>query len=116
MLWVLLWFASIIVSASILGSHNKAGTGFLLGLFFGPVGVLLAFVLASDASKKEQRQQHRAQMELLATAAGNRSPGARPTAETRGCPWCAETILLKAKVCKHCGREVEPGEPDFSQP
>lgn len=25
----------------------------------------------------------------------------------RECPWCAETILAKARVCKHCGRDVE---------
>lgn len=24
------------------------------------------------------------------------------------CPYCAELILKKARVCKHCGREVEP--------
>lgn len=24
----------------------------------------------------------------------------------RACPWCAEPILVAAKVCKHCGREV----------
>ncbi len=24
----------------------------------------------------------------------------------RDCPWCAEPILVVAKVCKHCGREV----------
>ena len=23
------------------------------------------------------------------------------------CPWCAEIILAKAKICKHCGREVQ---------
>lgn len=28
--------------------------------------------------------------------------------EERECPYCAEKILKKAKVCKHCGREVEP--------
>jgi len=22
------------------------------------------------------------------------------------CPWCSEKILKKAKVCKHCGRDV----------
>lgn len=22
------------------------------------------------------------------------------------CPWCAETILAKAKLCKHCGKDV----------
>lgn len=28
--------------------------------------------------------------------------------EERECPYCAERILVKAKVCKHCGRDVEP--------
>ncbi len=26
----------------------------------------------------------------------------------RECPYCAEPILRKARVCKHCGRDVEP--------
>ena len=26
--------------------------------------------------------------------------------EERECPYCAELILLKARVCKHCGRDV----------
>jgi formylglycine-generating enzyme required for sulfatase activity/DNA-directed RNA polymerase subunit RPC12/RpoP len=28
--------------------------------------------------------------------------------EERECPYCAERILKKAHVCKHCGRDVEP--------
>ncbi len=28
--------------------------------------------------------------------------------EERDCPFCAERILVRAKLCKHCGREVEP--------
>ncbi len=28
--------------------------------------------------------------------------------EERECPHCAELILRKARVCKHCGRDVEP--------
>lgn len=23
------------------------------------------------------------------------------------CPWCAEKILAKAKMCKHCGKEIQ---------
>ena len=37
--------------------------------------------------------------------------GARLAAEVRDereCPYCAERILKKARVCKHCGRDVEP--------
>ena len=33
-----------------------------------------------------------------------------PPKSTRECPYCAEDILAKAKVCKHCGRDVEPIE------
>ncbi len=28
--------------------------------------------------------------------------------DERECPYCAERILKKARICKHCGREVEP--------
>lgn len=28
--------------------------------------------------------------------------------QERDCPHCAERILAKARVCKHCNREVEP--------
>jgi formylglycine-generating enzyme required for sulfatase activity len=37
--------------------------------------------------------------------------GARLSGEVRDereCPFCAERILKKARVCKHCGRDVEP--------
>jgi formylglycine-generating enzyme required for sulfatase activity len=37
--------------------------------------------------------------------------GARLAAEVREereCPYCAERILKKARVCKYCGRDVEP--------
>ena len=31
-----------------------------------------------------------------------------PARVERECPYCAEPILARAKVCKHCGRDVEP--------
>lgn len=31
-----------------------------------------------------------------------------PARVERECPYCAEMILAKAKICKHCGKEVEP--------
>lgn len=38
-----------------------------------------------------------------------RPPGTRvESSAIRECPYCAEPILAKAKVCKHCGRNVEP--------
>ena len=34
------------------------------------------------------------------------------SADTRSCPYCAETIKIKAKLCKHCGKELT----DFEKP
>jgi len=33
---------------------------------------------------------------------------AMPAREERECPFCAERILARAKLCRFCGREVEP--------
>ena len=35
-------------------------------------------------------------------------PPALPTREERDCPYCAERVLARARVCKHCGRDIEP--------
>lgn len=42
-----------------------------------------------------------------ASAAPQSVPGTS-VREERECPFCAEPILKKAKVCKHCSRDVEP--------
>jgi DNA-directed RNA polymerase subunit RPC12/RpoP len=45
--------------------------------------------------------------------------GSRLVAESRDereCPYCTERILRKARVCKHCGREVEPLVPAQAPP
>lgn len=36
------------------------------------------------------------------------APGGR---EERECPYCAEPILKKARICKHCGRDVGMAQP-----
>lgn len=61
------------------------------------------------ASPLEFRRQVQAQV----SAAEDDRVGVLPAAaaeprEERDCPFCAERILARAKVCKHCGREVEP--------
>jgi ribosomal protein S14 len=64
------------------------------------------------ARKKQAAEKAAAATEGLATAAHGSEPAhsASPSSirEERECPFCAELILKKAKLCKHCGREVAP--------
>jgi len=68
---------------------------------------------ANIAAPLEFRRQVQAQISNLEvrTVPGGPPPDYAlpgvPRAE-RDCPWCAERILARAKVCKHCGRDVEP--------
>jgi uncharacterized membrane protein YdbT with pleckstrin-like domain len=36
------------------------------------------------------------------------TPAAAAAREERECPYCAERILARAKICRFCGRDVEP--------
>jgi uncharacterized membrane protein YdbT with pleckstrin-like domain len=66
---------------------------------------------ANIARPLEFRRQVQAQIgasdgerPALSTAAATESS----PREERDCPYCAERILTRARVCKHCGRDVEP--------
>ena len=46
-----LWIASAFVCAAIGGNKNSAGTGCLVGLLLGPLGIPLAFVVQDGRPK-----------------------------------------------------------------
>lgn len=91
-----------ILGAALLSRYNKAGTGLLLGLFLGPFGVLFALIIRSGESKKEEQRRHCEQINAIE----NLTIGHNGSKIERECPYCAEIILEKAKICKHCGRDV----------
>jgi DNA-directed RNA polymerase subunit RPC12/RpoP len=89
------WILCGVAGGAMLSRFNKAGTGFLLGLLLGPIGLIIAWTMRDSAKLDDAK----------------RSPPLVASSELRDerdCPYCAERILAKAKVCKHCGREVEP--------
>lgn len=48
---------------------------------------------------------------LLRSRSSSQAPAvdiASPSADRRACPHCAEQILVDAKVCRFCGRDVPP--------
>jgi uncharacterized membrane protein YdbT with pleckstrin-like domain len=60
----------------------------------------------------EFRRQVQAAVSSAEDARGYIAPGSAAGAadrQERDCPFCAERILVAAKVCKHCGRNVETG-------
>jgi uncharacterized membrane protein YdbT with pleckstrin-like domain len=65
------------------------------------------------AQPLELRRQVQSQVVALEERRGPRSSEV-PTSESvegrveRDCPYCAERILARARVCKHCGRDVVP--------
>lgn len=47
-------------------------------------------------------------MDRLVLAIASRAPKAppQPAEQDIECPWCAEKIKAKARICKHCQRDV----------
>jgi hypothetical protein len=97
-----------LVGGALLSRYNKAGTGLLLGFCLGPIGLIIVVVMRNGESQKEAAQQQLKQMANVAAAANDSNTDDWGNKLTRECPCCAEDILKKAKVCKHCGRDVEP--------
>lgn len=58
------------------------------------------------AAPLEFRRQVQAQVTAMEGAPAYSA--VEPPREERECPYCAERILARARVCKHCGRDVEP--------
>src|SRR5213595_1698520 len=84
------WILCGVAGGAMLSRYNKAGTGFLLGLLFGPIGLIIAWTMR-DTSKLDEAKD----------ASGARTVSGEQRVE-RECPHCAERILVQAKVCKHC--------------
>jgi hypothetical protein len=88
-----------VIGYAIGNSKGKGAAGFWLGFFLGFIGWII--VATMPASTEVQMSQ------AMVIADAVRAGGTADAA-TLPCPWCAEPIRLAAKVCRHCGRDVEP--------
>lgn len=80
---IVLWIAFAITCAIIAGSRGRSVAGWLLlGGLFGFFALIVVAILPSKAKHVDSEERVR-------------------------CPSCAELILPMAKVCKHCGADVQ---------
>jgi hypothetical protein len=80
-IWLLFGFVAMIIAS---GKERDGCGWFILGCLFGPFALVVA---ALPSLKKD--------------------PNAVDSATHGKCPQCAEPILKEAKVCKHCGAQID---------
>jgi len=86
MIYVIVWVICAFIGMGIGKSKGKGGAGFALGLFLGPIGIIIIAVMKEDTVA----------VESAAIASGG----------SRKCPYCAELVKAEALICKHCGKEL----------
>ncbi len=85
--YLFLWLICAFIAGIIYQNKGKSQTtGALLGLLLGPIGVVIALVVAPDVREVERRQLASREMDM--------------------CPFCSELVRPTAVVCKHCGRDL----------
>ena len=101
-------YAGAQVAGAAIGGGLISGFMGFVGFFLGVVFLIIGFLVGRDKQVVYVEKQSQGQQALPL------APSIRLANSERSCPWCAETILVAAKICKHCGREVE--QPVSEQP
>lgn len=105
MFWIsaiFFWLIMIIATGALAASKGRWVFGWVFNaIVFAPVTALILLALPNLRTEREAARRHQEVVQALAHREA-------PPTDTRDCPHCAERIKVAAKVCKHCGRDVEP--------
>lgn len=88
-----IWLVCGLLGAVIGSGKGRAGSGLVLGLLLGVIGLIIVALMSPNPEAEARRQSQ------IALAAQN-LPG------MRRCPWCAQSIQSEALICQYCGRDV----------
>lgn len=86
---VAFWLIGCPILCAIIAGHKGLGSGRWMvgGFFFGIFALILLIVLPANAANVAQEEV---------------KSGLRKI-----CPFCAETVLAAAKVCRYCGKDIQ---------
>lgn len=85
-----IWLLLAVITSAVAASKGRNFFGWLLiGLIIPVIGLIIALVIGP----KEQ----------YANAGGGPAQVSGSPTAIKTCPECAETVLIAARVCKHCG-------------
>ena len=93
----ILWLFLSIVAGLIADNKGRSGFGFFLlaALLTLLIGIIAALIANEDRDAVEEKQIN--------------------SGFSKKCPFCAELVKAKAKICKHCGKEFPELETEKNQ-
>lgn len=94
--YILLGLASGFIASMLAGMYGRDASSWFWICFICPPAIILLLIKGEDKEYFRQEELKKQQEN-----------------EYTECPYCAELIKKKAKVCKHCGRDVIPKEVEL---
>lgn len=83
-----IWLALALIVGVLAGSWGRSGIRwFFLAIILSPFLTILVLLAAGRPAVRVEQVDD---------------------GDSKTCPWCAETVKVQAKICKHCGKDLEP--------
>ena len=103
LIWFLAW--GIVCGAVASNRGRSPILWFIIGAAISPLALIVLLTMPNLEIERKSEQEAAARRAEASARQQRETIAAR---ELRDCPYCAEPIKRQAKLCRHCGKEVEP--------